>query len=87
MRCLRRVQRLEARLNTAVYRDPLEAARKEAFNCIAHSDRKVISELAREYHFGDTVEETPEIRQALGRWGDLTALLASQPQGAACGWL
>lgn len=46
MTCVRRVQRLEARLNTAGYSDPLEIARKEAFNRLAHPDRKVISDLA-----------------------------------------
>ena len=58
----------------------------EAFDRLAHSDRKVISDLARKYHFGQYVEDSLEIRDCLARWGTLTAELGSQPQGAQ-GWL
>ena len=85
MRCVRRVEKLESRLSSAFSIDPLRAARSEAFDRLAHSDRKIISELARKYHFGEYVENTPEIRECLARWGDLTAALGNQPPGAQ-GW-
>ncbi len=73
-------------MSTAVLSDPLRAVRNEALDCLDHPDRKVISKLAFQYYSGENVEETPEIRHALARWGDLTRVLASQPQTER-GWL
>ena len=86
MRCQRRVEKLESRLSSAVSSDPLRFARSEAFDRLDHSDRTVISELARRYHFGEYVEDSLETQECLDRWGDLTAELASQTHRAQ-GWL
>ena len=80
MRCLRRVQKLEAWTKTVVANDPLRVIRKQAFDRLAHSDRKVISELAYRYQLCEEVEETVEIRKTLARWGALVSVLASQPR-------
>ena len=86
MRCLRRVQKLEARVNIAVLSDPLRAIRDQAFDLLDPSDRMFISHLARRYAFGEDVEESKEISECFARWGDLVAALGQQNQGAR-GWL
>ena len=86
MRCLRRVEKLESRLSSAVSSDPLSFARSEAFDRLDHSDRKTISELARSYHLGEDVEDSLEIRECLARWDDLIAAFGKQNCGAR-GWL
>ena len=82
MRCLRRVQRLES-LQCASCSDPLRGIRNEAFDCLGHSDRKVISDLALYYQNGEKVEVTSEVWATLARWGDLISRRAGQPRGAA----
>jgi len=86
MKCVMRVAKLESRLSSAVSTDLLCPERSVAFDRLDHSDRIVISELARRYHFGEYVGGSPEIKECLVRWGDLTAELASQTHGAQ-GWL
>ena len=58
MRCQRRVEKLESRLSSAVSSEPLRFARSEASDRLDHSDRKIISELARKYLLCDHVQDS-----------------------------
>ena len=58
MRCLMRVAKLESRLSSAVSTDLLCPERSVAFDRLDHSDRIVISELARKYLLCDHVQDS-----------------------------